>query len=303
VLLCLKKIFVDKSERVLYLYKAAKSVDIGKLGFDKNFLSFIQNSSFIFRFYEEIFAEQVDIDSIRRADTYADFEDHLVLLKELFHRYKELLEEEGLVDKITIENFRIAETFLEQFEQIELFVEGYLSRFEIEVLQRIKVPLKIHFVSTPFNKKLIERLGIEESLPIDYSFEFYWQVKKITNKALIQKLNRKLIEVVAFEERIDQVAFVLKQVDHFIEDGADPDRVAVIVPDESFAEYLKLFDSVKNFNYAMGTPFIQSGYYRRLADLYDALTDSKESAKAKIVGSDIANSFKHVDGFESFIEF
>ncbi|WOE70753.1 PD-(D/E)XK nuclease family protein [Hydrogenimonas thermophila] len=298
-----EKVFVDKSERILYLYKAAKSVDIGKLGFDKNFLSFIQNSSFIFRFYEEIFAEQVDIDTIRSADTYADFEDHLVLLKELFYKYKELLEEEGLVDKITIENFRIAETFLEQFEEIELFVEGYLSRFEIGVLQRLKVPLKINFAYTPFNKKLIDRLGIDESLPIDYSFEFDWQRKKIINKILLPKVKRDAIEVSAFEERINQVAFVLKKVEQFIEDGANPDNVAVIVPDESFSEYLKLFDSVKNFNYAMGTPFVQSSYYRRLADLYDALTDAKESAKAKIAGSDIANSFEQVDGFESFIEF
>jgi len=298
-----EKIFVDKVERVLYLYRATNSVEISKLGFYKNFLSFIQNSSFIFRFYEEIFAEQVDIDSIRNVDTYADFEDHLVLLKELFNRYKELLQKDGLVDKITIENFRIAETFLEQFEQIDLFVEGYLSRFEIGVLQRLKVPLKIHFTHTPFNKKLIDRLGIEESLPIDYSFELDWQAKKIVNKTSIPKLKRDAIKVSAFEERIDQVAFVLKQVDQFIEDGADPDRVAVIVPDESFAEYLKLFDSVKNFNYAMGTPFVQSSYYRKLADLYDTLTDSKESAKAKIIGSDIAKSFENVDGFKSFIEF
>jgi len=40
------KIFIDKAERILYLYRATSSVDISKLGFDKNFLSFVQNSSF-----------------------------------------------------------------------------------------------------------------------------------------------------------------------------------------------------------------------------------------------------------------
>ena len=101
-----KKIFVDDASRILYLYRATSSVDINKLGFDKNFLSFVQNSSFIFSFFEEIFVEQVEIDSIRIADTYADFEDHLILLKELLHRYKELLECEGLLDKITIEDYK-----------------------------------------------------------------------------------------------------------------------------------------------------------------------------------------------------
>ncbi|RUM45018.1 MAG: hypothetical protein DSY46_04055 [Hydrogenimonas sp.] len=297
------KVFIDDASRVLYLYRAIETVDISKLGFEKNFLSFVQNSAFIFRFFEELFAEQVTIDAIRSADTYADFEDHLLLLEEIFNRYKSLLESEGLVDRITIDTFRLGESFLEQFEQIDLYVEGYLSRFEIGVLERIKTPLHIHFVSTPFNKKLIDRLGIEESLPIDYSFELDWQSKKIIHQAPLPRLKRNQIEVTAFEERINQVAFVLKQVDRFIEEGADPDRVAVIVPDESFAEYLKLFDTLKNFNYAMGTPFVQSSYYRRLADLYDALTNTKESAKAKVTGSELAQNFAKVDGFESFIDF
>jgi RecB family exonuclease len=297
------KTFVDDASRVLYLYRAIETVDISKLGFEKNFLSFVQNSAFIFRFFEELFAEQVTIDAIRRADTYADFEDHLLLLEEIYNRYKTLLDSEGVVDRITIEEFRLGESFLEQFEQIDLFVEGYLSRFEIGVLERIEAPMRIHFVSTPFNKKLIDRLGIEEPLPVDYSFELDWQTKEVVSRTPLPRLKRSSIDVAAFEERIDQVAFVLKQVDRFIEEGADPDRVAVIVPDESFAEYLKLFDTVKNFNYAMGTPFVQSGYYRKLADLYDALTDAKESAKAKITGSEIAESFAKVDGFESFLEF
>lgn len=297
------KVFIDDASRVLYLYRAIETVDISKLGFEKNFLSFVQNSAFIFRFFEELFAEQVTIDSIRSADTYADFEDHLLLLEEIYNRYKSLLDREGLVDRITIDTFRLGESFLEQFEQIDLYVEGYLSRFEIKVLEQIKTPLRVHFVSTPFNKKLIDRLGINESLSVDYSFELDWQSREILNRTPLPSLKVKNIEVAAFEERMNQVAFVLKEVDHFIEEGADPERVVVIVPDESFAEYLKLFDPLKNFNYAMGTPFVHSSYYRRLVDLYDALINAKESAKAKVMGSELAENFAKVDGFESFIEF
>jgi len=201
------KVFIDDASRVLYLYRAIETVDISKLGFEKNFLSFVQNSAFIFRFFEELFAEQVTIDAIRSADTYADFEDHLLLLEEIYNRYKSLLEHEGLVDRITIDTFRLGESFLEQFEQIDLFVEGYLSRFEIGVLEQIKTPLHIHFVSTPFNKKLIDRLGIEEPLPIDYSFELDWQSHKVVNRTPLPRLKRDHIEVTAFEERMNQVAF------------------------------------------------------------------------------------------------
>ncbi|BDY13701.1 PD-(D/E)XK nuclease family protein [Hydrogenimonas cancrithermarum] len=298
-----ERVFVDEATRVLYLYRAIEGVDIGKLGFEKSFLSFVQNSTFIFRFFEELFAERVTLDAIRMADTYADFEDHLRLLEEIYSRYRALLESEGMADRITIGDYRLGERFLEQFERIDLYVEGYLSRFEIGVLEKITTPLRLHFVSTPFNAKLIDRLGIEERLPVDYRFELDWQRRKIANRAPLPRLKRERIDVAAFEERINQAAFVLKQVDRFIEDGAVPDRVAVIVPDEGFAEYLKLFDVAKNFNYAMGTPFVQSGYYRKLADLYDALTDAKASAKAKMAGSVIAEKFAKVDGFDSFLEF
>jgi CRISPR/Cas system-associated exonuclease Cas4 (RecB family) len=111
------------------------------------------------------------------------------------------------------------------------------------------------------------------------------------------------VETVAFEERIDQVAFALKKVDEFIGAGADPDRVAVILPEEGFAEYLRLFDPFRNFNYAMGTPFTQSRYYRRLADLYDALTGRSESAREKMEGEEIAEAFAKVEGFDTFVAF
>ena len=298
-----KKAFIDQDSRVLYLYRAIETIDIGKLGFEKSFLSFAQNSSFIFRFFEELFAEQVTIDEIQTFDTYADFEDHLLLLKEIYSRYKNILENEGLVDRITIDNFRLEKGFLEQFEQIDLYVEGYLSRFEIEVLKRIETPLYIHFVSTPFNKKLIDRLGIKESLSIDFKFLLNWQSKKIIHQKPQPKLKQNQIEVAALKERINQVPFALKQIERFIEDGANPDYVAVILPDESFAEYLKLFDTHKNFNYAMGTPFVQSNYYRRLSNLYDTLTDSKNSTKKRVKDDELLQSFAKVDGFKSFIEF
>ncbi len=298
-----KRAFVDDAGRVVYLYRAVKDLDIGALGFDKEFLSFLKNSTFLFRFFEEMFAEQVDIEALRSADTYADFEDHLSLLQRIHEKYAQELEKEGLVDKITMSDFRLNDNFLNRFSRIEIHVDGYLSRFETSLLDQIDRPLFVHFAATPFNRKLIERTGMAGQPESGMSYTIDWHTKKVVSKEPLGTFDAKQIEVASFSERIDQAAFVLKSVERFVEDGADPEKIAVIVPDESFAEYLKLFDDMNNFNYAMGTPFTQSRYYRTLADLYDALTDRSESAKEKAAASGLTEKFRKVADFASFIDF
>ncbi|WP_456382252.1 RecB family exonuclease [Hydrogenimonas sp.] len=297
------RIFVDDASRVLHLYRAIETIDVSKLGFERNFLSFMRNSAFVFRFFEELYAERVSIRKLREMDLYADYEDHLEILERLHTRYGELLEKEGLVDRTTVKSYRLNETFVESFERIEIHVDGYLSRFELEVLDRIRTPLFLHFVTTPFNAKLIERLGLPKNFPPNRACRLAWRTREIVEERKTVPFRKEKVEVAAFEERMNQVAFVLKKVDEFVESGADPARVAVILPDEGFAEYLKLFDSFRNFNFAMGTPFTQSRYYRRLADLYDALTDRSESAKEKMERDEIADAFAEVEDFASFVAF
>ncbi len=295
--------FVDEAGRVLYLYRAVKDLDIGALGFEREFLSFLKNSSFLFRFFEEMFAEQVGIEALRGADTYADFEEHLALLQRIHEKYAQELEKDGLVDLVTMRNYRVNEKFLGRFRRIDIHVDGYLSRFETSLLEQIETPLFLHFTATPFNAKLLDRIGSQDRLEPGKRYTLEWSTKRVLFEETVGSLDPKRIEVASFNERIDQVAFVLESVERFVEEGADPDRVAVILPDESFAEYLKLFDDMGNFNYAMGTPFTQSRYYRSLADLYDALTDRSESAKEKAAASGIVERFRKVTDFASFVDF
>ncbi len=295
--------FVDENIRVHYLYRAIGKLDISSLGFEKGFQSFLKNSLFVFRFFEEIFAEQVQIETLREMDTYSDFNDHLDILEKIYDNYAEELEKDGLIDFITIEKYRINEKFLKQFSRIDIHVDGYLSRFEKGVLDRIETPLFVHFVTTPFNKKLIEIIGPKERIETGVHTVLEWRGKRVTEKSPIAPFDPKRVKVVAFDERIDQVAFVLKTVEEFVEEGADPDRIAVILPDESFSDYLKLFDREKNFNYAMGTPFVQSVYYRMLADLYDALSDRNEIAKEKAKRNGLLEKFETVTDFASFMTF
>ncbi|BBG65295.1 hypothetical protein NNO_0592 [Hydrogenimonas sp.] len=295
--------FVDEESRVLYLYRAVKDLDISALGFEREFLGFLKNSSFLFRFFEEMFAEQVSMDALHAADTYADFDDHLTLLEKIYDRYAAELRKERLIDRITIENYRLNEKFLAQFSRIDIHVDGYLSRFEISLLDRVETPLFLHFAATPFNRKLLERVDPEKRLESGMKYVVEWSTKKTLSQEPLPPFVPERVDVASFSERIDQAAFVLKSVERFVEEGADPDKIAVILPDESFAEYLKLFDTQKNFNYAMGTPFTQSRYYRGLADLYDALTSRSAAAEEKALRSGLLQRFEKVTGFATFMEF
>jgi CRISPR/Cas system-associated exonuclease Cas4 (RecB family) len=297
------RVFVDEASRVLYLYRAIEKIDISKLGFDRNFLSFVRNSEFVFRFFEELHAERVSLQALRGADVYADFEDHLAVLEAIYDAYAGLLEEEGLVDRITVKEFRLNENFLAQLDEIEIGVDGYLSRFELEVLERIERPVRLSFVTTPFNRKLTERLGLEDRVAVHRRVRWRLGAEEVEEQAPVARVSPSAIETAAFEERIDQVAFVLKKIEEFVADGADPAKVAVVLPDESFADYLRLFDERKNFNYAMGIPFAQSRYYRLLADLYDALSGRSESAKEKMEGHPVKEAFAKVKDFGGFLAF
>jgi inactivated superfamily I helicase len=71
--------------------------------------------------------------------------------------------------------------------------------------------------------------------------------------------------------------------------GYKPEKIAVILPDEKFAEVLKSFDDKLNFNFAMGEPFSTTKIYEKLNSTCQYIEqDSKENeAKLERVGDDI----------------
>jgi len=84
-----------------------------------------------------------------------------------------------------------------------------------------------------------------------------------------------------------------------VESGIDPERIAVILPDEDFSEFLKLFDKYKNLNFAMGEKFTNSNLYIKLKAIYDYLTFKDEVSLKKC--QDVLEEFENSD-LLSFIE-
>lgn len=292
--------FIDQENRIIYLYKAVQKVKTDTLGFRKEFLSFIKNSEFIFKFFEELFAERVQLQELFNYDTYQEYEEHLSTLLSLFNAYKTLLKENSLTDKILIETYEVNEGFLSRFDKIELFIDGYLTAFEVEVLSRITQPLTLHLLSTPFNKKLRDNLSL--SLEEGYRYTVEWQSKKILSQTKLPFVKDN-IECVSFSHPLSQLNFVFEKIESVIKSGAKPENVAVILPDESLSEALKLFDEQKNLNYAMGTSFTKSRYYHTLHSLYLYLVKDDLKQKEIIFDPTLMDRFSEVKSFKDFVDF
>ena len=118
---------VDKKRKIppflrnFYLYQAIQEnyQDTQKLGsFAKNFTQFLLNSTFFLKFYDELAAECVSIDSLEKLDIYAFYDDHLNILKKIFGSYQKNLNENHFFDKYFLEDYKITFELLSEFSGI-----------------------------------------------------------------------------------------------------------------------------------------------------------------------------------------
>ncbi|WP_024787079.1 MULTISPECIES: PD-(D/E)XK nuclease family protein [unclassified Lebetimonas] len=270
--------FIDEDLRKKYLFEAIKNVDIEKLGISREFINFFDDSSFIFSFFNELFLEDVDIDNVILSDVYLDYAEHLEILKEIRKNYKNLIEKDGYTDKFLIEDFRINKGLLEGIDKIEMVLDGYLSKFDLKVLEKIKIPVEITFSVDRFNKILIEK-SLKIAAPEGYIYKLDFHNSKL--QKLDKKINSPEIEIAYFSERLNQVNFVFAKISQMVNEGIEPEKIAVILPDEEFSEYLKLFDEYKNLNFAMGESFTKSNLYILLKSIYEFITSNSDIAFKK----------------------
>ena len=265
---------VDEDRRKLFLYEAAKNLSLQRLGLSGEWWGFLSQVDALYAFLLETKQEGVEIVDIDTSDTYAEYAEHLQILQQLKKNYQKILQAHNLTDKLFIKDPAINHAYLEQFSAIELFVEGYLTKFERELLQKIETPLKIHFSVTRFNKPLAAKMfGIAR--------EGVYAIQK--EPTFIRDLPPlPQIESAHFHTRIDQVDFVFAKIEEFVQSGIKPENIAVILPDKAFKEYLEAFDRLNNLNFSMGDSFIYSRLYRILEAYYKACYEKQEQGLSKI---------------------
>ncbi|MDO9209060.1 MAG: hypothetical protein Q7T91_12500, partial [Sulfuricurvum sp.] len=276
-----KLITPDDDLRLLALHEASDFSTFEQLHIERNFFTFIQNSTYLFRFFEELSGEMVNIAALENADVYGEYEEHITILKHLWNNYQKIVESRGWSDPIFAKSsVVINEQYLREFESITFHIEGYLSRYELEVLKACAavLPLECIYHATVYNEKMSERLR-ECSLEINagYRYRFSLNDGVVLESSKIAPLQNVTCEV--FHNRLTQVGFVKAQVQMMIEGGIEPARVVIVVPDEDFVRYCRLFDEENNFNFAMGTSMSEERFIRDIEAI--ELYMSEQSAENK----------------------
>ena len=268
---------IDNTIRALYLKEAANFSEFKSLKSDLSLLKFYTKADDFFRFFEEVSAEGVTIKELFLADSYAEFERDLDILQTLLSNYKALLEKDNLTDKIFIPNeFSLNEAFINSFDGFILELEGYLTKFELELINKISKikPFIIRVKSSRYNQKVINSfrdLGI--NLPNSSYIEFNLSTKEIISaKPYKDNIDSEVVEVAL---RLEQIAIAFAKVEEFVKNGIKPQNIAIILPDESLAPLFKAYDKFNNLNLAMGEAYRDSSSYILLEELYRALNSDK----------------------------
>ncbi|MCK5294368.1 MAG: PD-(D/E)XK nuclease family protein [Arcobacteraceae bacterium] len=279
------KTIIDKDLRILYLKEAIGNIDIKKLGLTLNFSKFYNQSEYIFKFFNELNSEFKTIDDLESSDTYSLYIDHLDILRAIYKQYLIILDKNNFIDNITLPlNYSINETYINDFEDITLFYEGYFSSFEFQIINEVSqiTTLYIDITINDFNQKNIEifkKIGIDLDVNNKYRLD-------ISNKKIIKQtpLKQKVLNhtIYPIAQRITQVAFIKSAIVDMVNEGIEASKIIVLLPDESFHTYLKLFDYEKYFNFAMGNDIKNSITLKRANSIERYLQNKEPKDEKKI---------------------
>jgi len=262
---------VDSLQRIIFLQEASRFKSFHKLKINRELIKFFTKSDSILKFFEELSHEGVTFEDLVQADAYVEFEEHIEVLKELFENYREILKSKGLTDRAFLPyEYEINSEFINTYDKFELFLEGYMSRFELSIIEKIAEEKEfiIHMQTSKFNKKVQDRfleIGVEE-LPQDSFVSFSLHTKKIINSLKNTKeINSKVFYT---EERLSQIPIMIESIQEMVNGGIEPKNIIVVLPDEKFKNSVKLYDSFKNFNFSMGFDYNKTKTYKQLEAIY-----------------------------------
>ncbi len=271
---------IDEDSRVLLLLEASDFKEFASLQIERNFFTFTKNSSYIFKFFEELSAELYDIDELSLSDVYAEYEEHIEILQELYRRYEALCAQKKILDRIFLPKlYEFNAGYAKTHKNVELRVVGHLTNFEFKLLQECSLYANVNVIleTSEFNSKMQKKfleLGVE--LQADKKYKISINKNEILESEDVVK-NRD-IECESFNESTLQVAFVKKKIYDYVKKGREPEKIAIILPDEKMAQSLKSFDEKSNLNLAMGESYATTEIYQKLKATANYLDqDSKEN--------------------------
>ncbi|NLY04358.1 MAG: Dna2/Cas4 domain-containing protein [Campylobacter sp.] len=280
--------------RILYMNEAVKKTENleDKLHISSEFFKFLQNKEYIFSFFKELAEYKKNILDLSQSDIYAQYEEHLEILDSLFKNYTEILSQNRVYDDITLPfYYHIDSNYIENFDEINIEIDGVLTNFHLEILDKISklTSINLFFKASLLNQNLIQNLERLTALniPKDHSYKLNLSSNLLENLGRLD--DKKEVKVRGFKNDTLQALYIYEKISTFTAKGILPDHIAVIIPDESFSEVLKLYDFKNMLNFAMGMSFKETLFYK----LFTQLTKFAKEQRPLELRDDYLNSHEY----------
>jgi ATP-dependent helicase/nuclease subunit B len=187
------KTFISQEKRFLILQEAAKEIDLEKLAISSNFENFLKQSEYIFRFFDELSAEEISIEKLKEFDIYEEYIEHITLLERLFNDFCKLLDRDDFVDRVNLSRYSsINHNFLLRYNKIEIFLYSYLSKYEYHLLKQIAKDYDIDLIieTNRYNIEFINEL-FKTDFKEDEKIVYNLSTNSIISSYHIEKLEQK----------------------------------------------------------------------------------------------------------------
>ena len=270
----------DEISRVMFMKQACEMTKNlnEKLHFPSEFFEFMKNSEYLFKFFKELLTHKKTIDDLRFSDTYAAYDEHLTILDELLGNYLRILRNNGVYDDISVcEIYKINENFIKEFDEITIYIDGFLSEFEFEIIEKSAnfTNLKLIFKTSVLNKKMVEKISNLSKAEFEFGKNYTLNLseKSIESCETLSKCQNILEK--EFELRSLQCAFVFEKISSFIKSGISAKNIAVILPDEDFADILRFHDKENMLNFAMGIKFEKTIFFQLISKISQCINENK----------------------------
>lgn len=286
--------FATEDIRLYFLKQSIKENYYPKLGILSNYNSFIKQSDYLFKFFEELSNELVDIKTLHTHDTYALYEDHLNILEDILRTYISLLEQNGFIDKILLPSrYILNEEYIKQFSEIEIVIDGYLTNFEFQIINQISelTTLYLQLFASKYNEKNLQKFKfIHSAFKTNHTYFIDLTNNIVIGEEKVPNQSQDLA-IYNFSTRHKQIDFINYSIYKMINDDIATNKICVVLPDENFATDLLLYDEAKNLNFAMGLSIVNSHFFKKLQALYEALSDLEPKSIQKLKYFHIQDSF------------
>lgn len=305
-------VLLPKELRDYHLYKAAASlskdekITIMSAGADHqlgSYLSFVQQSSSLLPFFRELVAEQIDVEYLRKASMYQDYEQQIMVLSTLWDKYRLSVHEAGYMDEWECYSKpSLDHSYLRRYDNYIFLISGYLSNYELLQLYMISMNcnLEIYFNYTGDVHHQAGKLhevfgtGIKSA---DDDFLLGWRASgnmplgdgfleaelALTNnpeylsKSALNAGGQPVnVQVVPCSSQLAQYDLITSRICHanFVE-GIDFSDMAVILPAAGMDSWFLHSDSYGLYNVSAGRPLSSYPFFELLNRLINMLVNMK----------------------------